>query len=120
MSVTFAELRPATVTLDGMIRDLPAYLPAIRWNGWECPYFRVADIRAHRASFDAYGQDVNESEDTVYRWDDATDLPSIVSTWEDEESEEAVSPITIDGVPCVSIGWASWVWSEQIEDGDDE
>lgn len=115
MSISFADLTPATVTLDGELNDVPAYLPAHRWNGWECPYFRADDIRAMRDAFDAYGADVNAypDGDTRYSWDDATDLPSFVTTWEDGDTYDAVSVLTVDGVPMVTIGWSSWVWSRQ-------
>lgn len=115
MPVSFADLTPATVTLDGMLNEVPAFLPVTRWNGWECPYFRVEDIRAMRDAFDAYGAEVNDAPDgdTRYSWDDATDLPSIVTTFDDGEAEEAVCPMTVDGVPMVTIGWGGWVWSRQ-------
>lgn len=115
MSISFADLTPATVTLDGMINDVPAFLPAYRWNGWECPYFRAEDIRAMRAVFDAHGAEVNSVDgDMRYTWDESTDLPSFVMTWEDGDAEEEVTTLDIDGVPMVTIGWGSWVWSRQV------
>lgn len=114
MSISFADLTPATVTLDGMLNDVPAYLPAMRWNGWECPYFRADDIRAMRAVFDAYGAEVNSVDgDTRHTWDESTDLPSFVTTWEGEVPEQAVETVAVGGVLMVTIGWGSWVWSRQ-------
>lgn len=119
MTLSFSDLTPATVTLDGLLNDLPAYLPDYRWNGWACPYFKASDIRAARAQFDKWGSEFSPDEDMRYRWDDVTDLPSFVSTYEDDPAEyEEVATLTIDGVECVTIGWAAWVWS--VQDDEDE
>lgn len=115
MPVTLASLRPAIVGLEDMLTGLPAYLPETRWNGWECPYFRAADVRAARAKWDAFGAELHDS-DIVYTWDDTTDLPSMVTTYEDGKTENEVSTMMIDGECFVTVGSGGWVWCEESDD----
>ncbi|WP_353113226.1 hypothetical protein [Microbacterium sp.] len=106
--ITKADLAPATVTLDSLGVGISALLPEYRWNGWECPYFRPDDVRAARSNFEALYADA-DPEEVRFRWDDATDLPSIVSVFDDDEAEE-VSTMEIDGESFVTIGWGGYCW----------
>lgn len=111
MSVSTLQLRPITVTLDGQV-TLPALVGEYRWNGWQCPYFRAEDVRAARGAWDAMFADA-DPRDTRYTWDAVAGLPSIVSVYDDDDDYEEVGTVTtVEGDTLVTIGWASWVWSE--------
>jgi len=109
--ITKLDLKPGTVTLDDLGVGIPALLPDQRWNGWQCPYFRLEDVRAARESFiSLFGGDGDDG--VRFHWDAETDLPSIVSLYDDGEEGEEVSTMEIDGETFVTIGWGGYCWYE--------
>ena len=114
-----SDLTPAIVTLDDLGTGIPALLPAQRWNGWECPYFRPDDLRAVRPNLFAL-YDGADAESVRFSWNEEADLPSIVSLYDDDEEVEEVSTLEIDDETFVTIGWGGYCWYEVEQDPGDQ
>ena len=101
------------LALDGMT-PIPGYVRVgTRWNGWECPVFDLAVIRAHRDALIALFADDIAGEYPHGFTFDADDMPHLIEWWGGDPAEESdvVTIVEIDGREYVDIGSWSYCWS---------
>lgn len=117
MNLRLGDMRQATVSLgDTPLQGLKAWLTSYRWNGWECPYFAPEELRAHREQFNEYAKIAadlltDEGLGERFTWNEETDLPSIVTLYDDGTEQEEVSIVLTEaGTMLVTIGWAFFTW----------
>ena len=84
------------------------------WNGWECPYFKIEEVKKIIANMDSE-QDAIIYDFTHYSYDNLYDV-IIEKTFYDGKIEtiHTSKPIIIQGEKYYSIGSFNWTWTKQI------